>query len=344
MRVIKLGLYGCGARTNVLVDSIYKYGLVKVVCCYDIDKERSIKTANKYNAVSVNSSSELINYPEIDAFIISLFPKYHANATMEVIETGKPIFLEKPIATNLEDGKKLVKKVKEKNIILHVGFVQRYVPVFKKVKEIIQSGQLGKIIGIQHNWLSRYAPPAWMIETKNWRLDPETGGQLIYHYCHFFDLLRFWNGEFKSVVSMTNHIIYNPDSPSENEIFATIEYENGALAGLHFSEVSNRNDMIGRIEGEKLTLEYEWNENSIIKIYSKPGLRKPDEIIGPFKMDIPDDEIMNDFIKEIKGEKEVSPNIIDGFIPLKLATAIRLSAKEGRKVYLKELIEDDKSD
>lgn len=332
-----MGLYGCGARTNVLVDSVYQDNLVKVVSCYDLDKERREKTAKKYSAVPVDNLEKLISNKQVDAFLISLPPKFHAQSAAEVSQAGKPIFLEKPVATNLEDGKKLVARIKETGIVCRVGFAHRYVPVFKKVTEIIRSGKLGKTTGMTNDWISRFAPD-WkeMLEMRDWRLDPETGGQVVYHYCHFFDLLRVWFGEVISVRAATNHLLF-PMSPSENEIFATLEFENGALADLHFSEVSYRSDMLGRIEGEKATLEYEWNENSIIRFYYEPGSRKPNDILNGFSPDIQNREIMEDFVREAKGEQPVQVTVEDGLIVLKIAIAIRLSAKEGRKVYLSEV-------
>jgi len=338
MEPLRLGLYGCGARTNALVDAAYQEGLVGVCCCYDVDEGRRRETARKYDALAVGSSRRLIAEDEVDAFVISLPPRLHASAALETLRAGKPIFLEKPIATNLEDGRKLVKAVKEAGVVCQVGLAQRYVPVFRKVTEIIRSGALGRIIGIHNHWIS-YAGTEGplMSDSGNWRGDPRTGGELFYHYCHFFDLLRVWGGEFVSVTATSNHLIF-PKCPGENEILMTLQYESGALAGLHFSEVSRHSDMIGRIEGSEATLEYAWNENSFIKLYreTKHHNREPDEVLEGFDPGVSDREIMSAFLRAARGEAPPPVTIEDGFVPLQVAVAARESARTGRRVQLSE--------
>jgi len=342
MKPLRMGLYGCGARTNALIDSVRDDNLVQVACCYDVKKNICEKAARKYDAKAVDSAEKLIADASVDAFLISLAPKFHAGAAIEAARAGKPIFLEKPIACNLEDGKRVVNAIKGAGIVCHVGLCQRYVPVFKKVTELIQSGQIGKIIGIHNHWVSWAAEIPILINEgveMNWRGDPQTGGQLVYHYCHFFDLLRVWGGEFVSVTAISNHLIF-PKSPSENEIFMTLEYDSGALAGCHFSEVSKQANMLGRVEGSEMTVEYEWSDSSHIKLYrqnKRQGPRTPDEVLADFGPAKDTREIMMDFIRAANGEGPVKVTIENGYVPLVVATAARMSDKEGRRVYLDEL-------
>ncbi len=337
---LRLGLYGCGARTNALIDSVSGSGLVKVTCCYDIDKNRREETAKKHNASAVDTSAKLIGNKDVDAFIISLAPKFHAPAAMETAQAGKPIFLEKPIATNLEDGRKLLEKMREKGIICQVGLAYRYLPVFMKVTDLIKSGAVGKVIAIQYDWIS------WIgilyehiYDGRNWRGDPETGGQIVYHVCHLFDILRVWNGEILSVTSVSNHLIF-PGSLTDNENFIILEHENGALSCVHFSEVCKHSTGLGRVNGSELTLEFEWQDNSWIKIYREArrhGPRTPDEVLEGFDANVLNNEIIRDFVMAAKGEEPLKVTVEDGFVALKVAFAAKKSVKEGRKVYLSEL-------
>ena len=157
--------------------------------------------------------------------------------------------------------------------------------------------------------------------------------------CHLFDILRVWNGEITSVTAVSNHLIF-PKSTTDNEIFIILEHQNGAISGIHFSEVCKHCTGFGRIDGSKLTVEFEWKDNSYIKIYRearRKGEREPDEIKTGIKPDVMNDEIMRDFVKEARGEKAVEVGIEDGFIPLKIAFAVKESIIKGRKVYLKEI-------
>lgn len=347
MKPIKIGLYGCGARTHALLDSVYKDNLIAVSCCYDTAEGRRGETAKKYGSVPVTTEEELLKSPDTNAFLISLPPKYHAAAAMKVAETGKPIFLEKPIATTLEDAGNLVRKIAEKKIICHVGLAYRYIPVFNEMLKLVENGLVGKVLDVFYHWVAwAGALPMVINETKeqNWRGDSQTGGQLLYHCCHLFDLLRYigkisGSGDIISVTGISNHLIF-PKSPSENVVISSMEYENGAIAGFHFSEVSRQCDAFGRIEGTESTIEFFWNDNSVIKIYEnarRQGPRTPDRVIDIPDAGTKDREIMFDFIKEAKGEQPVKVSAEDGYAALKIPFAIRKSAEEGRKIYLKEI-------
>ena len=340
---LRFGLYGCGNRTNALIDSVIGDGLVEVTCCFDIDGEKAHRVAAKYDAQMAQTSQQLIERKDVDAFLISLAPFAHVDACIETLPAGKPIFLEKPVATNLQDAKRLAQAVKcrgEAAKLINVGFIHRYQPVYRRVTEMIQSGRLGQVVASHIHWLS-HSPPGPRVEGMelDWRDEPATGGQLMFHYCHCFDLHRLWGGEFKSITATSNHLVY-PQSTSENEIFVCAEYESGALAGFHFSEVSRRIDMLGRIEGTQMTIEHEWNEHPVIRLYKTDrqyGPRVADEEIRDIPVDFVN-ENMVDFIAAARGERPVVSPIEDGLATVVIAEAVRLSAREGRRVELAGLL------
>lgn len=347
VKPLRLGLYGCGARTNALVDGVYGDKLVEVACCYDVVEKTREAAAKKYGSTAVGTEEKLLGDRDVDAFIISLPPKLHAKTAMRVAETGKPIFLEKPVATTLEDGRNLLKKISEKGVVCRSGLAYRYIPVFKEVLNLVQDGTVGRVLDVFYHWVAWAALIPVVIneaEEQNWRGDPETGGQLVYHCCHLFDLFRqigkiSGNGDIKSVTGITNHIIF-PKSPSENVIISAMEYEGGAVAGFHFSEVSRQCNGFGRVEGTEATLEFFWNNESNVKIYRQArrlGPRTPDRIIEIPDPGVDDRVIMTEFIKEAKGEQPVGVTVEDAVFALKIAFAIRQSAKEGRKIHIKDI-------
>lgn len=344
MKHLRFGLYGCGARTDALLDSVFGDKLVSVSSCYDLDRTQSERAAKKYNARAVKTEQQLLEDPDVDAFLISLPPARHASAAIRAAEAGKPIFLEKPVATNLEDGRNLIKKLSGKDIICRVGLAYRYVPVFRKLAKLIEEGAFGTMLDVFYHWVSWAASVPIVInegDNSNWRGSPESGGQLIYHCCHLFDLLRYFgsisgSGEVVSVFASTNHMIF-PKSPSENVVVAAMEYESGAIAGFHHSEVSRQCDGFGRLEGSEATAEFSWNDNSVIKIFRearRTGERSADDVINISSPAIDDRAIMVDFIKEAAREQPVGVTVEDAFKALKIACAIRKSSKEGRKIQL----------
>ena len=100
---IKLGLWGCGGRTRQILEATLPLGLARVSCCYDIDPARSRALAAWSEGRVVDSADALLADPGTDAFLISLYPGLHAQAILQALPAGKPIYVEKPVATNWAD-------------------------------------------------------------------------------------------------------------------------------------------------------------------------------------------------------------------------------------------------
>ena len=90
------------------------------------------------------SAEELIASPEIDAVVIASWDGTHADLAVKCIQAGKPVFCEKPLATTLEDAKKVVEAEKASGKrLLQIGFMRRFDPDYIKMKKILDSGELG---------------------------------------------------------------------------------------------------------------------------------------------------------------------------------------------------------
>lgn len=337
---LSISLYGCGQRTQQLLDSVFDTGKLKVAACYDINEERAGAAARKYSGRSVYSLDELRNY-RTDAFLICLFPAAHKNALLEIAPTGKPIYMEKPIACDVVGALETVDAVRLYNNICHVGFCYRHVPVFKKIIEMIKAGDLGEIISIDQDWL------AWQHEpwAGDWRSDPKTGGELLQHCCHAFDVFRQWGGNIVSVMAKTTQVL-SPESPSENVANVLFVHENNkTLTNFNHSTVSRYNNLQGRVTGTAMTILYEWNQNSNIKIFKDNkymGKREPDEVLY-FASGGYDKPMMEDFILEAKGEKEVNITVEDGLVTTAITEAIRKSNETGREIKVEDIISDARS-
>jgi len=337
-RVLSVSLYGCGSRTQMLVDSIYPTGKIKISACYDLRKEQAEAVAKKYSARAVATVAELINDPQAGAFLISLFPGAHKDALLQVAPTGKPIFIEKPFGTTGADAKEAWQCVKKHGNICRVGLAQRYVPVFKKVGEMIAGGEVGEVLAVHEELLSLMGPNLrGELASYDWRQDAKTGGELLQHSCHDFDRLRHWVGEIVSVIAQSNHVIY-PKSLSENNVHALFMHANGkTMTNFSLSLVSRFNNHQGLIIGSAATLFYEWREKSSIRIYRGdkcPGKREPDEIIADFSSEIEDRLIMEEFLREARGEQKVAVTAEDGMRSTLITEAIRESCARGCRVNI----------
>jgi predicted dehydrogenase len=97
--------------------------------------------------------------PALDGVVIATPLNTHADIACAFMESGVPVSLEKPMAHNLEDAGRILATVEKTAMRLHVAFNLRYAPFFVKVKELVQSGCLGRILSVE--WKEVLSPSYW---------------------------------------------------------------------------------------------------------------------------------------------------------------------------------------
>jgi UDP-2-acetamido-3-amino-2,3-dideoxy-glucuronate N-acetyltransferase len=150
---VKLGLIGGGYWGKNLIREFNNVGILNVIC--DINEESlkkynleypNIKTTTQWNDVLTNN--------EINSVCIALPAEMHYKFAKEALESNKDVYVEKPITLNINEAHELVEIAKNKNKILMVGHLLHYHPAIEKIKEIINSNQLGKVKNIVANRLN----------------------------------------------------------------------------------------------------------------------------------------------------------------------------------------------
>ncbi|MDO4174051.1 MAG: Gfo/Idh/MocA family oxidoreductase [Eubacteriales bacterium] len=134
------GFIGSGHlhRLATAVDGAYPTAV------YDVKRERLEPHAERYGVKIFDSADELIASEDVDAVLIASWDATHAAFTKQCIEAGKPVFCEKPLATTLEDCQSIVEAEKRAGKpLVQVGFMRRFDPDYRKIKEILRSGELG---------------------------------------------------------------------------------------------------------------------------------------------------------------------------------------------------------
>ncbi len=151
---------------------------------------------NKYTEVD-----EFLADPAVDIVDICLPTPFHRPVAIKAMEAGKHVLVEKPIALTLEDADAMVEASRRTGRRFMVGQVLRFFPEFDYVKQIIQGGEYGALLGAH---LKRIiAKPAWSAD--NWFLDfKQTGGPAIDLHIHDSDFVR--------------HIIGTPDTVQCNGV------------------------------------------------------------------------------------------------------------------------------
>jgi predicted dehydrogenase len=182
--MINWGIVGCGNVTEVKSGPAFnKVNDSRLVGVMRRNKALAEDYASRHNVPKVYSSaSDLIHDKDINAVYIATPPGSHAEYAIEVIKAGKPVYIEKPMAVNYSECLRINKAAEKYKVPVFVAYYRRALPGFLLVKDLIEKGNIGKVLFIQMQLFKSPSPD----EKKgklSWRVDPEISGG-----GHFFDL------------------------------------------------------------------------------------------------------------------------------------------------------------
>jgi predicted dehydrogenase len=174
--------------------------------------ERRNRFANQYHIPIENTYETwepLLSRPKLaQAVLVCTQDQQHASPALAALRAGYDVLLEKPMATTQEDCLELVKTAEEYGRQLHICHVMRYTPHFQKMREIIQSGELGQIVNVSHRENVSYWHMAHSFVRGNWANSTKSSPMILAKCCHDFDILTWVLGRSCEWLSSTGSLIH----------------------------------------------------------------------------------------------------------------------------------------
>lgn len=150
---INIAVIGAGAWGKNLVRNFSELGVLKTICDSDVEIIKARKTQYP-NIHSTHSYEDVLKDPDIHGIVIATPAVTHYKLAKQALLSNKNVYVEKPLALRIKEAEELIKLAEKKACILMVGHILRYHPAVKKLKELIDSGELGKIQYIYSNRLN----------------------------------------------------------------------------------------------------------------------------------------------------------------------------------------------
>lgn len=149
---IRIGVVGAGYWGPNLIRNCAELGFLDSVC--DID-ERALESIGRiYPSVTITTQFEELLARPINAVIIAAPAQLHAGMCLKAIAAGKHVFVEKPLALSVEEGKRIASAAEAAGIVVFVGHVLLYHPAVKKLRSIITEGVIGDVWHVRSRRLS----------------------------------------------------------------------------------------------------------------------------------------------------------------------------------------------
>jgi len=196
MDTIGIGIIGCGGRSTFLVSLLPELGKrFRVHALYD-PSARSIRKAQEHlgsECTVYEDYRELVHDPRIDWVVVGSWNCFHREQVIAALMAGKHVFCEKPLATTLEDCVAIQEVVQYSDCHFVIGFVLRYSPHYRKIKKVIDSGAIGRVISLECNETLCFNHGGFI--HADWRrLRRNAGTHLLEKCCHDIDLVNWLIG------------------------------------------------------------------------------------------------------------------------------------------------------
>ena len=215
MAKVRIGLVGTGQRGKAYVQELLKSDDVAVTALCDTNVERLDAFADELglardDVLRTTDLDALLAGDLVEGVVVAVPDRFHKDVAVRAFEAHKHVLIEKPMALSVADCKAIVRAQQASGRLLQIGFVLRHTPFYRKVKQIVDSGALGQIMGIgMAEYLSNAHGSAYM---RRWhRKRANSGSFILAKCCHDLDMLMWLAGaRARAVASFGDNNFFLP--------------------------------------------------------------------------------------------------------------------------------------
>ncbi len=318
---IKFAVVGCGHIGKRHAEMIVRNEECELVGLVDV-KDASALGIEQFDVPLFSSLEELIKSDlEIDVINVATPNGFHADQGMKVLESGRHLVIEKPMALRKQDAEQLIFKGLQKHKEVFCVMQNRYSPPSVWLKELLDAGTLGEVFMVQINcYWNRddryYKPESWHGKGE---LD---GGTLFTQFSHFLDLMYWYFGDIKNIQAKFADFNHKDLTDFEDSGFVSFDFVNGGMGSLNYStSIWDKNlessiTVIGENGSVKVGGQY-MNEVEYchIKDYEMPELAptNPGNDYGAYKGSAANHHyIIENVVDVLKGRNSITTNALEG--------------------------------
>jgi predicted dehydrogenase len=327
---VQVACVGMGWWSDVLADAIQRSDKIKIAACYTRSEQKREAFAAKYGCRAAPSYQAILDDRGIEAIINTTPNNVHLETTSAAAAAGKHVFLDKPIANTIADGRAITAACRKAGVVLALGYQRRRESHFRWIRQQIDDGAFGRLVNAESN-ISR--DRLGKIDLNSWRYTAEgmPGGVMLQIGIHYADVLEYLMGPVKAVSGRFAQLVLPGDNPDVASL--VLEHESGALSTLNASYASASEYYLMNIYGKEASAYYDLHHGLSLL---KRGSDRPSPVSCP-KNDAFVDEL-EEFAAAVRGEAQPEMNGERATTSLAVIRAGIVSAHEGRRVEVAEIL------
>ena len=328
---VRVAVVGIGWWSNILAEGVLRTsGALQIDSCYSRSTDKRSSFADKYECKAANSYQEILEDETIEGIINTTPNHVHLETTRQAAAAGKHVFLDKPIANTISDGREITRVCKDAGVVLSIGYQRRRQSQFRWIKRRIDAGGFGRLVQAEAN-ISR--DREGKIDLSSWRYQEAgmPGGVMLQIGIHYTDVLEMLLGPVKAVSAMSAQLVLPGDNPDVSNL--VMEHENGAISNLTASYASASEYYMMNIYGKQASAFYNWFDGLR---YFERG--KDQAVVVPCEENDEIAEELVEFADCIRGDRVPEMGGEGATKSLAVIRAGVLSVEEGRRVEVVEVL------
>ena len=294
---MRVGSVGLGRWAKVIATAAGRSDKIEVVNCFSRSEEKRHAFADQFGCDQAASYEELLADDRLEGVLLTTPNNAHADTIEQAAAAGKHVWVEKPIAQTMADALRIREAIDKYGVAFSVGHSARMLGASRKMKALIDSGDIGNLSLVEAHWSNERAleltPENW-----RWYRASTPGGPLIQLLVHHFDTVQYLFGPVAEVQAYQR----SNNTPAEVDDVATVivQFESGQLGYFGSSWVSPGIYWLN-IYGTAANLYHElefkhWNQPDIDQHTTL--FRQSHEILEKTPVEIPQKDMFKDELED----------------------------------------------
>lgn len=250
---LRFGLVGCGSIAKKHAHVLHNYlDEAEIAGFVDVDPARAQEFSKKYGAPAFGTVDDMMRTlgDRVDVINVLTPSGAHCQNVLDLVQYGRPIVVEKPLALRLEDADRMIEACDAHGIKMFVVHQNRYNPPILKAREALDQGRFGRLV--MGTVRLRWTRDQKYYDSESWRGTWEhDGGVFMNQAVHHIDMLTWFLGNVETVRSMATTRLVKIEA--EDTGVAVLRFNSGALGVLEATTATRPKDLEGSISilGEK---------------------------------------------------------------------------------------------